>query len=92
MDKEGEIVALAMQQAEFSERRQNKWNNTDELWQNLTLAQKFSASNLMQFGYKLSFIRDYHNTHIAILTCDENIAVISKIGEINTQPKINIRF
>jgi hypothetical protein len=85
-------MALAMQQTVFSERREEQWNNTDELWQHLTLAQKFSASNLMQFGYVLSFIRDYHNTHIAILTCNDNIAVISKVGEINTQPNIEIRL
>ncbi len=85
-------MAVAMQREALSERRQEKLNNTDKLWQDLTLAQKFAASSLMQFGYKLSFIRDYHNTHIAILTCYENIAVISKVGEINTQPKINIRF
>ena len=85
-------MALAMQQTVFSERREEQWNNTDELWQDLTLAQKFATSNLMQFGYVLSFIRDYHNTHIAILTCDDNIAVISKVGEINTQPNIEIRL
>ncbi len=85
-------MALAMQQAEFSERRQQKWDNTDELWQDLTLAQKFAASNLMQFGYVVSFIRDYHNTHIAILTCNDKVAVISKVGEINTQPNIEIRL
>ncbi len=85
-------MALAMQQAEFSERRQQKWDNTDELWQDLTLAQKFAASNLMQFGYVVSFIRDYHNIHIAILTCNDKVAVISKVGEINTQPNIEIRL
>jgi hypothetical protein len=91
LDWQGEIMAAAMQREELLERRQDTSNNNDELWKNLTLAQKFAASSLTQFGYELKFIRDYHNTHIAILTCNENIAVISKGGEINTHPTIKIR-
>jgi len=91
LDWEGEIMAVAMQREELLERRQDTLNNTDELWEDLTLAQKFAASSLTQFGYELRFIRDHHDTHIAILTCNENIAVISKGGEINTHPKIQIR-
>lgn len=91
MHKEAQIMALAMQNQALLERRQGKLHSIDELWRDLTLAQKFAASNLMKFGYKLSFIRDYHNTHIAILTCNDNIAVISKVGEINIHPNIQIR-
>jgi len=92
LDWEGEIMGVAMQREELLERRRDTLNNTDELWEDLTLAQKFAASSLTQFGYKLSFIRDYHDTHIAILTCNENIAIISKGGEINTHPNIKIRL
>jgi len=84
-------MAVAMQREELLERRQDTLNNTDELWENLTLAQKFSASSLTQFGYKLSFIRDCYDSHVAILTCNENIATISKGGEINTNPNTQIR-
>ncbi len=91
MDWEGEIMAVAMQREALLERRQEIATDNDELWEELTLAQKFAASSLTQFGYKLNFIRDYHNTHIAILTCNENVAVITKGGEINTSPNISIR-
>ncbi len=84
-------MSVAMLREELLERRQETLTNSDELWEDLTLAQKFSASSLTQFGYKLSFIRDQHDTHVAILTCNENIATISKGGEINTQPNIKIR-
>ena len=91
MDWEGEIMAVVIQRETLLERRQEIATDNDELWEELTLAQKFAASSLTQFGYKLNFIRDYHNTHIAILTCNENVAVIAKGGEINTAPNIGIR-
>ncbi|OUR84819.1 hypothetical protein A9Q75_01050 [Colwellia psychrerythraea] len=85
-------MAVAMQREYLLERRQEMLGDTDKLWENLTLAQKFAASSLAQFGYKLNFIRDFHDTHMAVLSCNDNIAVISKGGEINTHPKIKIRL
>lgn len=85
-------MAAAMQREYLLERRQEMLGDTDKLWENLTLAQKFAASSLAQFGYKLNFIRDFHDTHVAVLSCNDNIAVISKGGEINTHPKIKIRL
>jgi len=60
-------------------------------WNQLSLAQKFSASSLGQFGYEVSFIRNEQGRSIAVLTCCNNIAVISEDGEINTSPNIQIR-
>lgn len=85
-------MAAAMQREYLLERRQEVLEDTDKLWEGLTLAQKFAASSLAQFGYKLNFIRDFHDTHVAVLSCNDNIAVISKGGEINTHPKIRIRL
>ncbi len=84
-------MADAMLREELLERREEVSTHVDELWEKLTLAQKFSASSLTQFGYKLNSIRDFHNTRMAILTCNENIAIISKNGEINATPNIKIR-
>jgi len=84
-------MAVAMLKEELLERRQETSKQIDELWENLTLAQKFAASSLTQFGYKLNFIRDHYDTHLAVLSCNENIATISKGGEINTTPNIQIR-
>lgn len=92
MDWEGEIMSIVMKNEDQQERRQNFLVGYDDLWQGLTLAQKFSVSSLTQFGFELDCIRDLHDSHIAILRCNENIAVISKVGEINTQPDINIRL
>ena len=92
MDGEVKIMAIAMLREDLLERRMPTQGNYDDLWEELTLAQKFSASSLTQFGYKLNFIRDFHDTHIAVLSCNENIAVISKGGEINTHPNVQIRL
>ncbi len=61
------------------------------LWDKLSLAQKFAASSLTQFGYDLAFIRSSSNGNVAILLCDGNSATISSDGEIDTAPSITIR-
>jgi len=61
------------------------------LWDNLSLAQKFAASSLTQFGYDLAFIRSHTEGSLAILMCDNNAATITDDGEINTSPDITIR-
>lgn len=61
------------------------------LWDKLSLAQKFAASSLTQFGYDLAFIRNSSNGCMAILLCNGNSATISVEGEIDTSPGITIR-
>lgn len=85
-------MTIVGRKEDLLERRQGSLENFDDLWDELTLAQKFAASSLTQFGYELNCIRDSYDSHVAILRCNENLAVISKVGEINTQPDINIRL
>jgi len=61
------------------------------LWDKLSLAQKFAASSLTQFGYDLAYVREQQDGNTAILLCDNNTATISSDGEINTAPAIKIR-
>lgn len=61
------------------------------LWDKLSLAQKFAASSLTQFGYDIAFIRNSQSGSLAILLCDGNAATITDEGEINTSPDITIR-
>lgn len=61
------------------------------LWDRLTLAQKFAASSLTQFGYVLLYIRNYDVGNIAILLCNGIAATITAEGDIDTSPKIVIR-
>lgn len=61
------------------------------LWDKLSLAQKFAASSLTQFGYDIAFIRNSQAGSLAILLCDGNAATISDEGVIDTSPDITIR-
>lgn len=61
------------------------------LWDKLSLAQKFATSNLLQFGYDLAFIRSSKSGNLAVLLCNDNAATISSDGEIDTTPNISIR-
>ncbi|ARD44220.1 hypothetical protein [Colwellia sp. PAMC 21821] len=73
------------------ERRQYTAEQSN-LWDKLSLAQKFATSSLTQFGYDLSFIRSSKSGNIAVLLCDSNAATISDDGEINTSPNIIVRL
>jgi hypothetical protein len=73
------------------ERRQQNNVATDSLWNKLSLAQKFAASSLTQFGYDLTYIRNSNTGSLAILLCNGNAATISSEGEIDTSPSIVIR-
>jgi hypothetical protein len=61
------------------------------LWDKLSLAQKFAASSMTQFGYDLSFIRNSNNGSIAVLQCNDKAATINSEGDVDTSPDIIIR-
>ncbi|GEM_PF-518464 len=64
----------------------NQW------WDLLSLAQKFSANSLFQFGYHLAFIRSTDNGKLAVLIRENNhIAAITEDGELDTNPNIVLR-
>ncbi|WP_286263507.1 hypothetical protein [Thalassotalea atypica] len=72
------------------ERRHNA-QDYSLLWDKLTLAQKFAASSLTQFGYDLAYLRNSNSGSVAILLCDGNAATITGDGEIDTAPNVKIR-
>jgi hypothetical protein len=63
----------------------------ESLWDRLSLAQKFAASSITQFGYDLSFIRNSNSGSLAILQCNGKAATINDEGEVNSTPDIIIR-
>ncbi len=71
------------------ERRQQSLD--ENLWQQLTLSQRFSASSLTNFGYHLSFIRSSEAGSYAVLIKGGYCTTISDDGNINTNPIIHIR-
>ena len=80
-----------LQRETLLERREQNNMTADTLWNKLSLAQKFAASSLTQFGYDLTYIRNSNAGCLAILLCDDNAATISSEGEVNTSPDIVIR-
>ena len=89
MIKEAEVQAVVEREV-LLERRQYTPEQAN-LWDKLSLAQKFAASSLTQFGYDLAFIRNSNAGSLAVLLCDNNAATITDDGEINTSPDIVIR-
>ena len=71
--------------------RRNESHETTELWDNLSLAQKFSVSSLGKFGYELICIRNMAGANFAILECNGGAATISEDGEINVDVEIQLR-
>jgi len=84
-------MQATVQRETLLERRQQTNIIADTLWNKLSLAQKFAASSLTQFGYDLTYIRNSNVGSLAILLCNDNAATISSEGEINTSPGIVIR-
>ncbi|MBO9492331.1 hypothetical protein J7384_18360 [Endozoicomonas sp. G2_1] len=81
----------ALQEREALLERRHYQPELSMLWDKLTLAQKFAASSLTQFGYDLAFIRNSAAGSMAILLCNGNPATITSDGEIDTSPNIEIR-
>ena len=71
------------------ERRQQ--NIDEDLWQQLTLSQRFSASSLTNFGYQLTFIRSCESGSLAVLVKDGYCTTIADNGDISTNPILHIR-
>jgi len=83
-------MQAVMEREALLERRVNV-EEQSTLWDKLSLAQKFAASSLTQFGYDLAYVREQQGGSTAILLCDNNTATISSDGEINTAPSIQLR-
>ncbi|MER2491672.1 hypothetical protein [Catenovulum sediminis] len=63
----------------------NQW------WEHLSLAQKFSANSLFQYGYQLAFIRDTEEGKLAVLLREDDIVTLSEEGDIDSEPSIILR-
>ncbi|GHF77167.1 hypothetical protein [Thalassotalea marina] len=62
-----------------------------DLWSELTLAQKFSASSLLKYGYELAFIRHSSKGNVAFMTFESNVTTIDIDGALDTLPDIKLR-
>ncbi|MGB1262303.1 MAG: hypothetical protein ACPG52_05270 [Cognaticolwellia sp.] len=83
-------MPVALEREILLERRQYT-PEKENLWDKLSLAQKFATSSLTQFGYELAFIRGSKSGNVAVFLCDGSAATITDDGEIDTTPNIAIR-
>jgi len=63
----------------------------ETLYDRLSLAQKFSASRLNQYGYKLMFIRGKGLGSSAFFECKDRVATVDSAGEVLISPKVKLR-
>ena len=77
-------------QTALIERRQST-RELQPFWDELNLAQKFSAAELQRYGYELAFVRHESSGNLAVLRAGDRFAAINQEGEIDTAPKILIR-
>ncbi|MEN3159090.1 hypothetical protein ABC502_11965 [Alkalimonas sp. NCh-2] len=77
-------------QTALIERRQSN-RETQQIWDELNLAQKFSVAELQRYGYQLAFVRHSTTGNLAVLLAGNRIAAIDQDGEIDTEPKISVR-
>ncbi len=60
-------------------------------WDRLSVAQKFSVSELQRFGYELAFVRRSPSFSLAVLKSGDRLAAVDLEGQIDTAPSIALR-
>lgn len=79
------------QASTYMEKRADEENIQSQWQEKLSLAQKFAAATLENFGFQVQFVRDTSAGLLAVLMNDEKTATIDEQGSISTQPNIAIR-
>jgi len=71
--------------------RRRQVRDLSYFWDMLSMAQKFSVSELQRFGYELSFVRQQEQQRLAVLKAGPKMASIDENGQINTAPSVTLR-
>ncbi len=75
----------------LNDKRRNFQLKYNFCYERLTLAQKYSAAELFQYGYLLKFIRGKGVTSFAIFINEGKVATVDYSGEIELNPNIKVR-
>lgn len=79
------MLAIHVQERRHTEKDLNYF------WNELNLAQKFSAAELQRYGYELKFVRNLATGKIAVLEYDGKLAAIDHEGLIDINPQVTLR-
>jgi hypothetical protein len=71
--------------------RRRQVRDLSYFWDMLSMAQKFSVSELQRFGYELTFVRQQEQQRLAVLKAGPKMASIDENGQINTAPSVMLR-
>jgi hypothetical protein len=71
--------------------RRRQVRDLSYFWDMLSMAQKFSVSELQRFGYELTFVRQQEQQRLAVLKAGPKMASIDENGQINTAPSVTLR-
>ena len=71
--------------------RRRQVRDLSYFWDMLSIAQKFSVSELQRFGYELTFVRQQEQQRLAVLKAGPKMASIDENGQINTAPSVMLR-
>lgn len=71
--------------------RRRQVRDLSYFWDMLSMAQKFSVSELQRFGYELTFVRQQEQQRLAVLRAGPKMASIDENGQINTAPSVLLR-
>lgn len=86
------MEALSVGQTDTFVDKRNPNRINKNLWESLSLSQKFSTSGLTKFGYDIVFIRNQNTDNcLAILTCGGSVATVNAEGDVDSNPTIKIR-
>ncbi|MCW3172868.1 hypothetical protein [Shewanella subflava] len=75
---------------QFQEQRKHCFSNLEH-WDNASAEQKITLYKLHNYGYRLLFIRHTTAGPLAVISQDNDIAVIDADGALNLQHQIKLR-
>ena len=75
---------------QFQEQRKHCLSNIEH-WDNASAEQKITLYKLHNYGYRLLFIRNTAEGPLAVISQDNEIAVIDTDGTLNLQHQIKLR-
>jgi len=75
---------------QFQEQRKHCFSNIEH-WDNASAEQKITLYKLHNYGYRLLFIRHTTAGPLAVISQDNDIAVIDADGTLNLQHQIKLR-
>ncbi|PMG27327.1 hypothetical protein BCU94_19055 [Shewanella sp. 10N.286.52.C2] len=75
---------------QLSERRETPRSH-EEHWELLTADQKVALYDLNRFGYRLLFVRSMPEGPLAVISQQDDIAIIDHEGELNLHPNLTLR-